>query len=368
MTQEQLLNSINSTAEIGAEGELFALAYERKRLPDCLGDKIVHFEKLEVAKGYDILSFESCHSNCPDRYIEVKTFRGHPHFYWTENEIASARRYAAHYYLYLVDFDRLADPSYEPQIMPNPAALFDYDSLWSHHPIQYAFSLNGDSYIPADWNSSTVLIGCYNSELHLRWILSHNLYNVRSDKRSPGYVTLNNLQVKKASYLLLYSVSSPQVYMLFALEPKPYRVSKTQMKALDYLNPHAFSYILHPIKQRLSSFNIDLAPLLREVNHQGDNTYGTPLYLLGTQLRKFMHSDWSTSIGNHSSSQYRIIGTKTSMAAEMPSAAYKPWTAVKDAELVRLFDERVQLDDIAKQLHRSRSAIVSRLRKIGKML
>ena len=37
MTQEQLLNSINSTAEMGAEGELFVLAFERKRLPDCLG-------------------------------------------------------------------------------------------------------------------------------------------------------------------------------------------------------------------------------------------------------------------------------------------------------------------------------------------
>lgn len=36
MTQEQLLNSINSTAEMGAEGELFVLAYERKRLSDCL--------------------------------------------------------------------------------------------------------------------------------------------------------------------------------------------------------------------------------------------------------------------------------------------------------------------------------------------
>ena len=36
MTQEQLLNSINSTAEMGAEDELFVLAYERKRLPDCL--------------------------------------------------------------------------------------------------------------------------------------------------------------------------------------------------------------------------------------------------------------------------------------------------------------------------------------------
>lgn len=58
--------------------------------------------------GYDILSFETSTSILPDRYIEVKTFRGHPHFYWTDNEIAAARKYAEHYYLYLIDIDRIS--------------------------------------------------------------------------------------------------------------------------------------------------------------------------------------------------------------------------------------------------------------------
>jgi len=137
-------------------------------------------------------------------------------------------------------------------------------------------------------DASTILLGCYNNEQHLQWILSHNLYNVRSQKDAPGAVTLNNPLVSQARYLILYSVANPRVYMLYSLEANPYKVTKTEMLAQGYPNPHAFSYILHPIQKQLDSFHIDLTTLLREVNHTSDRTYGTPLYLNGTQLRRFM--------------------------------------------------------------------------------
>lgn len=146
--------------------------------------------------------------------------------------------------------------------------------------------------------------------------------------------------------------------MLYTLEPNPYKVSKTEMQTLGYPNPHAFAYILHPLRHRTDSFHIDLAPLLREVNHQGDNTYGTPLYLSGIQLRRFM---------NNPAKSYQYESPSLPMAAEPPSLAYKLWTSEQDEELIRLFTTNIRYGEIAKQLRRSRKAIISRLKKLGKI-
>ena len=358
MTQDQLLQSQAYTSRQGNLGEQFALDFERRRLPEFLHGRIRHFAEHEIALGYDILSFETRTSLLPDRYIEVKTFRGHPHFYWTENEIAAARKFGKHYYLYLIDIDQISDPAYEPQVIPNPAALFNEASLWTHQVQQYAFSLISQERIPQDWDKSTILLGCYNNEQHLRWILEHKLYNVRAEKDFPGAVSLNNPQVRQATYLILYSVANPRVYMLYALDSNPYKAAKKDMQALGYSNPHAFAYILHPIRNRLDSFHINLAPLLREVNHNGDNTYGTPIYLSGIQLRRFMHSPAKNY-------QYEMVSHP--MAAEPPSLAYKLWTQKQDEELMRLFNTQMRFEDIAMQLHRSRKAIISRLKKLGKI-
>lgn len=379
MTQDQLQQSQQATSRQGDLGEQFALAFERKRLPEFLRDNIRHFAEHEIALGYDILSFETSTSILPDRYIEVKTFRGHPHFYWTDNEIAAARKYTDHYHLYLIDIDRINEPNYEPQIIPNPAVLFDKSlpqngHTWTFHPIQYAFSLNAESNIPQDWDASTILLGCYNNEQHLRWILDHNLYNVRAQKDIPGAVSLNNPQVRQAKYLVLYSVCNPRVYMLYALEPNPYRTTKTEMMALGYPNPHAFAYILHPIRERLNTFHLNLAPILREVNHQGDNTYGTPLYLTGIQLRRFMPQPTSTSPHSEPSlapqrpvpASYQSQQERPFMAAESirPYPASRkglPWTSADDTLLITHLKQHAPVAEIATLLQRSEKAVVRRM-------
>lgn len=363
MTQEQLDNSMSQAYEMGCQGEEFVLEYERKRLPESLSSKVIHLRESEIARGYDILSFEGYDSILPDRYIEVKTFRGHPHFYWTENEIAAARKYKEHYYLYLVDIDCINDAGYEPQIIPNPAILFDDENLWSHQVMQYAFSLNADENIPADWGSSVVLLGCYNNKAHLQWILDHNLYNVLAQRNSPGSVTLNNSNVKKAVYLILYSISNPRVYTLHSLIRHPRLVSKSEMLTLGYPTPRSFRYILHPIKERIDTFHINLTPLLREVNHRDRNTYGTPLYLTGALLREYMH----LTLGVKKPANYKPLSTILNEVAE-PSSAFQLWTPELEAELVRMFDAHVRFEDIATQMHRSKRAILMRLRKLGKII
>lgn len=327
MTQDQLQQSQQATSRQGNLGEQFALSFERKRLPEFLHSSIRHFEEYEIALGYDILSFETRTSILPDRYIEVKTFRGHPHFYWSDNEIAAARKYGPHYYLYLIDIDRITDPSYEPQIIPNPAVLFDepYTSeemrsnaptltplqsssqanghTWTFHPVQYAFSLNAEANIPHDWDTSTILLGCYNNEQHLRWILDHNLYNVRAERPTnslqksvqkmlqvPGSIALSPM-VNSARYLVLYSAGTPRCYKIFELTPSPFQASRQHLINLAYPNPHCPNYVLHPIARQLPSFHIDLPQLLRIANPKDTTFVCTPLYLSGIQLRQFMDVD-----------------------------------------------------------------------------
>lgn len=358
MTQEQLKQHQDAQSLQGKAGELFAFAYERNRLPEFLHGNIVHFDEQQVAMGYDILSFESPTSILPDRYIEVKTFRGHPHFYWTENEIAAARKYENHYYLYLVDMDRVGEHGYEPTIIPNPSVLFREDSQWTFKVQQYVFSLLSNEQIPPDWDTSTILLGCYKNDEHLRWILSHRVYNVRAEKNFPGAVSLSNRQVQQATYLILYSLDNPLVYMLYSMDARPYKATRKEMQVLGYHAPHALSYILHPLRERLDTFHIDIKPLLREVNHQGDNTYGTPLYLTGIQLRRYMR--------DKSTGPSPIIGELSKVMGYL-SSAYSLWTTEQETELIRLFEAHVCFDDIARQFHRSRKAIIRRLRKLGKI-
>lgn len=356
MTQDQLITTQLISSEMGRQGEEFALAYERKRLPEFLASKIVHLGKYEISRGYDILSYEDSNSILPDHYIEVKTFRGHPHFYWTDNEIAAARKYGEHYHLYLVDIDKVAVLGYEPTIIPNPALLFNNNSQWTFQVQQYAFTLLSNKQIPTDWDTSTILIGCYNNEQHLQWILNHNLYNVRSQKDAPGAVTLNNPLVHQATYLILYSVATPRVYMLYSLESSPYKVTKTEMLALGYPNPHAFSYILHPIQKQLNSFHIDLTTLLREVNHQGDNTPGSPLYLNGIQLRRFMADSERTTEPSLPITPEQEVQNEVSA-----SKHGTPWSKEEELLLVHLTESQTTIEEIAIKLGRTHSAVATRL-------
>jgi hypothetical protein len=58
-----------------------------------------------------------------DRYIEVKSFRGQPHFYWSANEKRVAEFLNENYFLYLVDLNLMENnaQAYEPTIIQNPA-------------------------------------------------------------------------------------------------------------------------------------------------------------------------------------------------------------------------------------------------------
>lgn len=141
ISQEQLLAQIERERIMGEKGEEFVLQYEKKRCPFSPSQtkKIKQISIVDVSAGFDILSLESENSD-RKRYIEVKTYCGNVHFYWSSNEIESAKLRGNSYYLYLVDFDKIDKEDYAPLIIPNPYSNIKNMAIWDIQPASYAIT------------------------------------------------------------------------------------------------------------------------------------------------------------------------------------------------------------------------------------
>jgi len=131
ISQAQLLKALEQEAEQGAEGETFVIEYEKSRLEGREDlDAIKQVSIIDVGAGYDIISYNSIHSTKLDRLIEVKTYRGNPHFHWSSNEMNEAKLRMDHYYLYLVSYDEMNKEGYHPIIIQNPINYFKDNAEW----------------------------------------------------------------------------------------------------------------------------------------------------------------------------------------------------------------------------------------------
>jgi hypothetical protein len=138
LTLEELKQKLEKQEEIGEKGELFVLQFEKQRcnFSNLAKSKIRQISHVDVSAGYDIISFEdeTCSSH---RYIEVKTYIGNPHFYWSANEIDSAKIRGASYCIYLVDFEKIESPNYKPEIICNPYSSIRDSSEWKSTPSSF---------------------------------------------------------------------------------------------------------------------------------------------------------------------------------------------------------------------------------------
>lgn len=120
LTQQRLQEILRAEEQMGEEGEQFVLNYESYRLGTPLSQKITQVSVIDVTAGFDIASFDSPTSKEHDRFIEVKTYKGEPHFHWSRNEKDKAALLRDHYYIYLVDYDRINQNGYCPQMIQDP--------------------------------------------------------------------------------------------------------------------------------------------------------------------------------------------------------------------------------------------------------
>lgn len=135
---EQLKKQLEQQELQGEAAELFVMEYEKRRLfATDKEESIKRISVIDVAAGYDILSYESEASLEYDRFIEVKSFSGNTHFYWSENEIETAKLYEDKYYIYLIDASLVNSKEYKPVIIKNPAKAILGSEAWIMSPTSF---------------------------------------------------------------------------------------------------------------------------------------------------------------------------------------------------------------------------------------
>ena len=135
---EQLKRKLEQQELQGETAELFVEEYEKRRLfPMNKTANIKRISIIDVTAGYDILSYEKNSSLEYDRFIEVKSYFRNTHFYWSENEIETAKLYEDKYFIYLVDVSLVNTPGYEPTIIKNPAKIILGSEDWIMNPTSF---------------------------------------------------------------------------------------------------------------------------------------------------------------------------------------------------------------------------------------
>lgn len=128
---EQLIKLHEENAKQGRMAEEYVLEFEKQRLLGGINaSKVMQISDIDVMAGYDIVSYESNESKSVDRYIEVKSFKGGVHFFWSENEFEVAKILRERYYLYLVDIEKYTSIEYEPIIIQDPAVRMFNSQEW----------------------------------------------------------------------------------------------------------------------------------------------------------------------------------------------------------------------------------------------
>lgn len=132
---EQLKKQLEKNNKAGEQAEIYALQYERRRIgqhPQIEEIKIV--SNIDVCAGYDIVSFNSNNSYEYDRFIEVKAVSSSKSFYWSINELNTAKLKGKQYYIYLVDLKSAADDMYVPTIINDPVSVLFGSEEWLIEP------------------------------------------------------------------------------------------------------------------------------------------------------------------------------------------------------------------------------------------
>jgi hypothetical protein len=116
---------LRAREELGHKAELVVLKFERARLRSYsdLVKRIKHIASENVGAGYDVLSFTKLanRGGFSDRLIEVKAVSSIDFkFYWSRNEIETARIHGQNYFLYLVPVSKDGFDMRKIKIIQNP--------------------------------------------------------------------------------------------------------------------------------------------------------------------------------------------------------------------------------------------------------
>jgi hypothetical protein len=123
LTQSELTEALENQKILGEIAERQVVMFEKERLKKSgylvESESVIQVSKINVAAGYDILSFDGRSSEMNhNRFIEVKgSSSDRMHFYWSPNEMAAARKLKDRYWLYFQPNVSIDAQSAEPPIM-----------------------------------------------------------------------------------------------------------------------------------------------------------------------------------------------------------------------------------------------------------
>jgi hypothetical protein len=138
LSLDALKKQLEQQENQGEAAEKYVVEYEKARLVSTvLAKKVKRISDIDVSAGYDVVSFETDTSIEYDRFIEVKSFVGQPHFYWSKNEIEVATIYGDKYYLYLINAGKITEYEYVPTIIRNPVKTVIESDGWLMQPTSY---------------------------------------------------------------------------------------------------------------------------------------------------------------------------------------------------------------------------------------
>ena len=138
---EELKKSLEQQQTYGEEAEKFVLHFENQRLKNQ--KNIDWVAEYWANAGYDVASYNNIESKKQDRFIEVKSYSGQPNFFWSRNEIETARIRKDKYFLYLVNRDKMEFENYTPIIIQNPYQFVLKNDTWNKRVEKY-FVSTGD--------------------------------------------------------------------------------------------------------------------------------------------------------------------------------------------------------------------------------
>lgn len=140
LTYDDFIMLKKQREELGEVAEKYILKFELERLRNHpLKDRIKQISRYKVNAGYDIVSFESDESTKLDRFIEVKSYAGTPHFYISKNEFEAAKRLGPKYYLYLVNHQIITTHK-EPEIFPDAYHTLLSCKDWQKEVVNWYYS------------------------------------------------------------------------------------------------------------------------------------------------------------------------------------------------------------------------------------
>lgn len=143
ITIEKLKEGLKEQERIGKETELYVLEYEKNRLKEHpFRSKIKRIAEEFTNAGYDIESFTGLNTIIPNRFIEVKSYTDQVSFYWSRNEVDTAKELGEEYFLYLVDRSKYHLKNYKPMILKNPYDRIFESEFWKTETENWKITLD----------------------------------------------------------------------------------------------------------------------------------------------------------------------------------------------------------------------------------